>query len=50
MKQYEVISDGQSWGKFNTEDDAYLFAINHIRALKLICGDVYIPYEIVEIK
>ena len=46
--KYEVIVDGASWGTFETKEKAYWFAVNHIKTLKLMCGDIYIPYEIVE--
>ena len=50
MEKYEIISEGTSWGIFDTEEQAYNYAVNHIHRLKLICGDIYIPYEIKKIK
>lgn len=48
--KYEIISYGTSWGKFDTYDEAYWFAVNHIKAMKLMCGDIYIEYEIKEVR
>ena len=35
---------------FETKEETYNFAVNHIHGIKLVCGDVYIPYEIIEVK
>lgn len=50
--KYEIIATElkNSWGIFNTKEEAYNFAVNHIHGIKLVCGDVYIPYEIIEVK
>lgn len=49
--KYEIIANKtDSWGVFNTEEEAYNFAVEHIHFLKMACGDIYIPYEIVEVK
>ena len=48
--KYEILSNGQSWGKFNSQEEAYEFAVNHIKRMKLMCGDIYIPYIIIEVK
>ena len=49
--KYEIIATelNNSWGVFDTIDEAYEFAVNHISAMKLVCGDIYIPYKIVEV-
>lgn len=56
MKRFEIITKDEHvpgkvwhWGEgFNTFEDAYDFAVNHIKAMKLMCGDIYIPYEIID--
>lgn len=52
MKKYEIIATElkNSWGVFNTIEEAYEFAVNHISFMKMACGDIYIPYEIVEVE
>ena len=49
MKYKIVLEDGGDWGIYDTIEDAYNFAVDHIHALKLACGDIYIPYDIEEI-
>ena len=47
-KIYVVVSEGCEWGRFDSIEEAYDFAINHIHFLKMACGDIYVPYEIKE--
>ena len=48
--KFKVISQGINWGIFESEEKAYQFAVNHIKTMKLMCGDIYIPYRIMEVK
>lgn len=44
MDYYEVNID------FESEEAAYNYAVNHIHTMKMMCGDIYIPYTIKEVK
>lgn len=46
-KKYVVVSEGCEWDRFDTLEEAYDFAVDHIRFLRMACGDIYVPYEIV---
>lgn len=53
MKKYKLIATEMKdiWGIFDTEEEAYNFAVNQIHFIKMACGDnIYIPYEIKEVE
>ena len=47
-EKYIVVSEGCEWGRFDSLEEAYNFAVDHVHFLKMACGDIYVPYSIIK--